>query len=1192
MANPMEEPTPERRRVNAARNRPQRQRTNVSSFHEPLRHPQSTPLFPNPANLTHNIEIGDRAGVILPNAPTTDQIYRRSPFNNGQSDFSPIVSVTVTEESSGSPNMTVNSSYTDNDLAFTPRGPPSTRVPDFILNSRPPVSSVVNANIQNSMEAAFQRVETLGRDYLDPDLSDHSIINLPKTSNTRVRFANRYLESSNAQHSIYSNNFTKESIGNLSRTLPMSYGEDVNPYIFQSDFARNLMTPNQGAPADGELPRTSSNLREGILVTNTSVSKNVSASVPSPARGADVFSKFRFGSVSAPVENNRVSTNCNVTFPGAVTSSTGDLKFNFGSVSFDQVRNMSTIPANEVSSTGSGGVSWLPDGWTGGVPNIDFSNSKVGRHESAGNTNNLTSVSTASNNMFTSIGNMTSNLTSFSASNVASTSYGGLRGFTTGTSIGGVTFSNPTGRVTSSVLGFNNFPASLASSSLSYTTNVTSSGNFGISTPSLGVNNLDVSKPPPSWTQNNVGTIPKVSQEKFNSNGNTGLYVPPSVPTHSFPNTHSTFSQSGLPVLQPQSVAGASAQSGIPPTSGLPLQSDMFAPYRMPVPSGGYNYPYGFSGNQFLNGPNNTNFAGVPNSNNPPFDMEFLIKEITARLQQSQVNNTVSNTAFCDNRDTASANYHKSKHKPKHKRNSPNKKVRITEELSSSEGDSSSSSEAASSFQGFNPMFSNKRKNNSKSNGNARTEDFDAGGVSVNSGMSYGSRYRHREQHFSRSNTLNLTEAERTILYKNGVTDADMESRAIQISANECQFVNAQTPQIVYAAPHDNVDIFSGNMEDFELWKSDLMAYMVTVPEFNRFRTLHSKLPTGLQNKIAMYTGNSQKAFDLALKALSQMFDNPTAVVQILTDQINAQLDHVCARDEVKFSNMVAGLRNKFNRILKISPFAICNLNAFLTKFMECLPRDVRNKAVKIRHKRPEQFCFKKLLEMAEEHNEISWSHRYGAESRNFVPYNQNRAPSHDRYNRHPSRGNSYDRSGQDRYNRQSSRESSYDRSRNNRFSKNNSHHINSNQTNSDYDETPIENVLVISGSESSTSNHMNKSKFRQVSPRGRSPAKKSVSDQNASRTRSKSNNRFRCLLCLGNEHSTIDCPEEKSTKELNDLVREHRICTYCGNGGHLNTACYRVRDRFKADHTCSNPSNKCKDIPHSKRFCSIYQRD
>ena len=323
------------------------------------------------------------------------------------------------------------------------------------------------------------------------------------------------------------------------------------------------------------------------------------------------------------------------------------------------------------------------------------------------------------------------------------------------------------------------------------------------------------------------------------------------------------------------------------------------------------------------------------------------------------------------------------------------------------------------------------------------------------------------------------------------------------------------------------------------------------------------------------------------------MFDNPTAVVQILTDQINAQLDHACARDEVKFSNMVASLRNKFNRILKISPFAICNLNAFLTKFMECLPRDVRNKAVKIRHKNPDQFCFKKLLEMAEDHNEISWSHRYGAESRNFVQYNQSRAPSHDRYNRNPSRGNSYDRSGQDRYNRQSSRESSYDRSRTNRFSKNyNSHHVNINQTNSDYDETPIENVLVISGSESSSSNHMNKSKFHHVSPRGRSPAKKPVSNQNESRTRSKSNNRFRCLLCLGNEHSTVDCPEEKSAKELSDLVREHRICTYCGNGGHLNTACYGVRDRFKADHTCSNPSNKCEDIPHSQRFCSIYQRD
>ena len=1190
MANPFGNPQPEGRQANIARTvRRRRVRApatsnihgNISapSFQPPLRQPQSTPLYPPNANITHNIHdhqsYSDHAsGNLIWDSqfdPISNPTPQRIPQSNVRSVFSPISPPNDVSESHNSTVSSISMEELLDQLAFTPRGPPSTRVPDFILNSRPPTSSFrfgptdqptggyepasssVSAKRQRSMcDAAYNRIESLGREHLDPNISNNSIteIHIPTTLHPRVKFQQPSPRTGVANFNHFNDlSNTIPLSSTVSSSVPFSYIGSSAP--FQSEFARGVANQARAAQTVGQLPQVGANL--GTVSSNSS-----RAGV-----GAEAFKHFKYGPIAATSDNVQDTASTNVASQKAVTTSAGVLGWNLGSFNFDFGRN------NDRSNVTT-------------APSIVSSSSSL----------NVGATSTMP--------------TSESAS---------LCNFNTTTL--GFQFSN----INSSTNGFN---GSVAGSMMSTTTPTTPSSAFGHITPSLGVN--DFSKPPPAFPTNVGGTLPKVSQE----NG-IGELIPNTVnierpnqcnipPTSGIPVSHVAHN---LPQVTVPDVTSAPAQpslsfpSGLPPQpgtlptpnqpslsipSGLLSQPGTLPTPGMAAPPGFYSYPSGVPGyyNQY-NVPNNNSHAGVNQQQQQPFDMEFLINEVTSRLAQSNMLNNVSTvtttstskvtSTSADAVTTATSVSMPSKtgatSKNKYKTdNADRRKVRTAEEPSSSGDHSSSSSSEDGGSNNIGSFAAGMHKNDSKSNKDLNKDISGVGGAAFIPNRSHRSRRRNESRNTSRFHALNLTEAERTILYRNGVTDSDIESRAIQISANNNFVANAQAPQIVYAAPHDHVSIFSGNMEDYEPWKNDLIAYVATVPDSIRFRTLNRKLPTGIQNKIAMFTGHTQEAFDLAIDELDAIYDHPTAVVQILTDQINLELDPICSNDRAKFSNMVANIRNKFNRIFAINALAISNLNGFLTQFMNCLPREVYREVAKLRHRKPAKFCFKKILEMAEDFDDLSWSQRYGAESRSYAQYHRN--TSNDRYSRPSSRGSSYERSKHDTHNN------------NHKYNKNHNSHqvhanaaVNTNSAGSENDNIQPAVAMAVSGNDSSSSN-FNNSKFKpnnnksqDQSPRGRSPHKQSF---NQPRGRSQSISRFKCLICSTNDHFTVLCPAEKESKELQEIVQERKICTYCGKGGHFNTSCYNVELGFKSDLVCQNKSKKCKDTPHVQRFCSIYQ--
>ena len=433
-------------------------------------------------------------------------------------------------------------------------------------------------------------------------------------------------------------------------------------------------------------------------------------------------------------------------------------------------------------------------------------------------------------------------------------------------------------------------------------------------------------------------------------------------------------------------------------------------------------------------------------------------------------------------------------------------------------------------------------------------------------------------------NTLNstqgeLSENERTMLLRSGVTRSDLDNRAAQLAANSSQVLNAPVPQIVYTASQDSVFNFTGFMEDYELWRSQVMAYIVSIPESMRFTTLSNKLPNNLRNKISRFAGFTQQAFESALRHLDKMFDNPAMVVQILSDQIRAELDHSCSYDDGKFSDMVAKVRSNYDRILKISPLSITNLNAYVTQFMSSLPAEPNRKAIKIRYYNSSEFTFNKLLQIAEEYDALLLSKRTGAENRSFNKHpNSFRSNSHDRNSSkgfNNSRSNSHDRGSNKPFT--GSRSGSFDR--NSKPHHNNaSSHIHAISNEGDSQAPNTEQVMAVKGSIQPTSD----------APRSRSRSRSSV----RSNAKSPFRKAVECLLCQKDGHYTVDCKSDWSNAQLKELIEAYRICTYCGVGGHETTKCHAYLRGFSSDKICDNASRSCRDDPHSKRFCSLYKQD
>ena len=474
------------------------------------------------------------------------------------------------------------------------------------------------------------------------------------------------------------------------------------------------------------------------------------------------------------------------------------------------------------------------------------------------------------------------------------------------------------------------------------------------------------------------------------------------------------------------------------------------------------------------------------------------------------------------------------------------------------------------------------------------TDDVDSS--SERARRSRGRRERHRSN--------DLTAAERTILRSAGFSREEFEDRAEQSFSGYrvANLPGVPASNFVVNLSPDSLEPFSGKMEDYESFRGDFMSIAEAIPQSQRLRLLKKNVVgTSAENAIARCTGISRAAFDKAVSILDNKFDQPDILVQILIHQIENLMDTSCVNDDVRFSQMIADIRSRYNRIFEVRAIKAIAVDGMLPRLMSCLPRKAYDRACDRRYRKPRDYTFAKVLKIAEdycslresqsmcpERRETDHGFRSGGSSRNSSGYTRNHSSDkhRPRYDRSPS---------------SHSHRSSYDsRKRSSSF------------RNSQVAEVKVE---VESVKENKSSVHKGRSvsrnrgdertKSRDRDHRGRNTERRDRSSDSFKREthgrsisrarshRSESGSRVRpqaCNLCSVDDHNTVSCEVEYSTEKLQSLVSERSLCLACGSMGHRAKFCPIVRCCPNSEFLCNG--SKCKKFSHCTKFCPIMSLD
>lgn len=437
----------------------------------------------------------------------------------------------------------------------------------------------------------------------------------------------------------------------------------------------------------------------------------------------------------------------------------------------------------------------------------------------------------------------------------------------------------------------------------------------------------------------------------------------------------------------------------------------------------------------------------------------------------------------------------------------------------------------------------------SRSNSIPRDADY-----SESSSSSIHSRSRSRSHNRS-SSIPGLSATKRAILQQHGFTRSDIAARVNHISSGTQASALHSMPssQFLISVSPDCVKQFSGNIEDYEQFRSEFMAFAETLPEHQWLHNLRDKLPSGAKNLISRCHGISRDSFEQAIQILDSNYDKVEAIVQILIAQIEDLLNPAVTSDNVKFAIMVAEIRGKLDRILHLDPVQALALNGCLPKLMSCLPTKPYEAACLIRLNKPKKYNFSTVLRLAEDHAKLLESQRVGPENRDVIDH-----------------CNSF------------------------------SDELDLNQT-SDSCSLPSrchmipvssESVVMEGNSDASilkafSSDNDSAFRSRQLDKSNTRTASRSRSSDSKSRSL-----QFKCNLCEVDDHDIRNCSAPFTSSELKFIVSDKFLCLACGGLNHMSSKCTVVALCPNADFLCSNSDKLCKSIPHCKRLCSVVKEN
>ena len=415
---------------------------------------------------------------------------------------------------------------------------------------------------------------------------------------------------------------------------------------------------------------------------------------------------------------------------------------------------------------------------------------------------------------------------------------------------------------------------------------------------------------------------------------------------------------------------------------------------------------------------------------------------------------------------------------------------------------------------------------------------------------------RSRSRSHNRSSSIpGLSATKLAILQQHGFTKSDIAARVNHISSGTQASALHSMPssQFLISVSPDCVKQFSGNIEDYEQFRSEFMAFAETLPEHQWLHNLRDKLPSGAKNLISRCHGISRDSFDQAIQILDSNYDKVEAIVQVLIAQIDDLLNPVLISDNVKFAIMVAEVRGKLDRIFHLDPVQALALNGCLPKMMSCLPTKPYEAACLIRLNKPKKYNFSTVLRLAEDHVKLVDSQRVGPENRDIIDHCDSFTDE-----------------------------------------------LDLNQT-SDSCSLPSKRHLIPASSESVVMEGNSEASILKASSSDKDSAFRSRQlDKSNTRTASRSRSshsksrslQFKCNLCGVDDHDIRNCSAPFTSSELKFIVSDKFLCLACGGLNHKSSKCTVVALCPNADFLCSNADSKCKNIPHCKRLCSVVKEN
>lgn len=415
-------------------------------------------------------------------------------------------------------------------------------------------------------------------------------------------------------------------------------------------------------------------------------------------------------------------------------------------------------------------------------------------------------------------------------------------------------------------------------------------------------------------------------------------------------------------------------------------------------------------------------------------------------------------------------------------------------------------------------------------------------------------------------------EFERTVMEAGGVTLKEQELLEMEAAEDMSSSVNPSCVSFTVSRSKEEIPTFSGDIIDYQDWKTLFESYMTPFPKPEHLSTLKKKL--GKQEVlIAGCTGLTESALKRAWTILDATFGSADRVKTILLTQIE-ELVSVPYTNNTMFISTVRQVRDKFDRLLRVDRLSIVGVNNhILGLFLRAMPSWLFRKASKIKREEPNEWNFNSVLKLAEKSVlEI--------EDQNWLL----KGPGSLRYQVVPSKPKVKEL-----------------------------HCLTADGQDSDYivegyeEEVEGEEFLETAthqlyGAARGRSRGGGSSKGAGSQGAGRgagrgagSPAGSQDSQGRGRLSRTDMRNPYaKCMVCDCEDHLTVECPISPGMDpgQLKALTEARKICVLCGRPGHRSLFCpfHTVRmDNTGDSLTCK--SEACSATPHSKVFCTINRK-